>query len=175
MLKAFSCILFLSTLLTLPDDVFAEPWEAVSPSMLTINGVNDFADRLEVIANDDCSGFELRAWARSYEDTTDIIDTLDIVIADLEIANMPALHNAMVISVVRQFSENFDVVYISFGAWDWGMIQALKGKEAQDITVVFNDSRIDLETNGWKIDTLPKELEELKHNCFPHQNHFESV
>lgn len=175
MLKAFSCILFLSTLLTLPDDVFAEPWEAVSPSMLTINGVNDFADRLEVIANDDCSSFELRAWARSYEDTTDIIDTLDIVIADLEIANMPALHNALVISVNRQFSENFDVVYISFGTWDWGMIQALEGKEAQDITVVFNDSRIDLETNGWKIDTLPKELKELKHNCFPHHNHFESV
>ena len=175
MLKAFSCILFLSTLLTLPDDVFAEPWEAVSPSMLTINGVNDFADRLEVIANDDCSSFELRAWARSYEDTTDIIDTLDIVIADLEIANMPALKNAMVISVVKEFSEDFDVVYISFGAWDWGMIQVLQGKETQDITVVFNDSRLELETNGWKIDTLPKELEVLKHNCFPNQNHFESV
>ena len=52
-----------AVLISFASPAFAN-WTWASDNMLVMQGVSQYADRLEIIRADDCDGLRLRAWAK---------------------------------------------------------------------------------------------------------------
>jgi hypothetical protein len=80
------------------------------------------ADRFEVVSADRCEAFEIRIWARIFDKNSNLLAADDYVDLQLSLAEMHIAQGGRVIDVAKHFSDEFDVVYLSFGYWDWEMM-----------------------------------------------------
>jgi hypothetical protein len=145
---------------------FAQPaWQFASKQMLIASGLSVNADRFEVVSADRCEAFELRIWARVFDKNSNLLAADDYVDLQLSLAEMHIAQGGRVIDVAKHFSDEFDVVYLSFGYWDWEMMSLFNGYENEAITVIFEDDRADIEANGWIVGNLPETLGRLRKSC----------
>jgi hypothetical protein len=91
--------------------------------MLIANGLSVNADRFEVVSADRCEAFELRIWARVFDKNSNLLEADDFVDLKLSLAEMHIAKGGRVIDVSKNFSDEFDVVYLSFGYWNWEMMK----------------------------------------------------
>ena len=145
---------------------FAQPaWQFASKQMLIASGLSVNADRFEVVSADRCEAFELRIWARVFDKNSNLLEADDYVDLQLSLAEMHIAQGGRVIDVAKHFSDEFDVVYLSFGYWDWEMMSLFNGYENEAITVIFEDDRAEIEANGWIVGNLPETLGRLRSSC----------
>ena len=145
---------------------FAKPqWQFASKQMLIASGLSVNADRFEVVSADRCEAFELRIWARVFDKNSNLLEADDYVDLKLSLAEMHIAQGGRVIDIAKNFSDEFDVVYLSFGYWDWEMMSLFNGYENEAITVIFEDDRADIEANGWIVGNLPETLGWLRSSC----------
>ena len=145
---------------------FAQPtWQFASKQMLIASGLSVNADRFEVVSADRCEAFELRIWARVFDKNSNLLEANDYVDLELRLAEMHIAQGGRVIDIAKNFSDEFDVVYLSFGYWDWEMMSLFNGYENEAITVIFEDDRADIEANGWIVGNLPETLGRLRTSC----------
>ena len=160
-------LIFVAAILTcLAVTAFAQPaWQFASKQMLIASGLSVNADRFEVVSADRCEAFELRIWARVFDKNSNLLEADDYVDLQLSLAEMHIAQGARVIDIAKNFSDEFDVVYLSFGYWDWEMMSLFNGYENEAITVIFEDDRAELEANGWLVGNLPETLGRLRTSC----------
>ena len=145
---------------------FAQPaWQFASKQMLIASGLSVNADRFEVVSADRCEAFELRIWARIFDKNSNLLAADDYVDLQLSLAEMQIAQGGRVIDIAKNFSDEFDVVYLSFGYWDWEMMSLFNGYENEAITVIFEDDRAEIEANGWIVGNLPETLGRLRTSC----------
>ena len=145
---------------------FAQPaWQFASKQMLIASGLSVNADRFEVVSADRCEAFELRIWARVFDKNSNLLEANDYVDLQLSLAEMHIAQGGRVIDIAKNFSDEFDVVYLSFGYWDWEMMSLFNGYENEAITVIFEDERAEIEANGWIVGNLPETLGRLRSSC----------
>ena len=145
---------------------FAQPaWQFASKQMLIASGLSVNADRFEVVSADRCEAFELRIWARVFDKNSNLLEADDYVDLQLSLAEMHIAQGGRVIDVANHFSDEFDVIYLSFGYWDWEMMSLFNGYENEAITVIFEDDRAEIEANGWIVGNLPETLGRLRSSC----------
>ena len=145
---------------------FAQPtWQFASKQMLIASGLSVNADRFEVVSADRCEAFELRIWARVFDKNSNLLEADDYVDLELKLAEMHIAQGGRVIDIAKNLSDEFDVVYLSFGYWDWEMMSLFNGYENEAITVIFEDDRAELEANGWLVGNLPETLGRLRSSC----------
>lgn len=160
-------LIFVAAILTcLAVTAFAQPaWQFASKQMLIASGLSVNADRFEVVSADRCEAFELRIWARVFDKSSNLLEAGDYVELDLRLAEMHIAQGGRVIDIAKNFSDEFDVVYLSFGYWDWEMMSLFNGYEHEAITVIFEDDRAEIEANGWLVGNLPETLGRLRTSC----------
>ena len=160
-------LLFVAAILTcVAVTAFAQPaWQFASKQMLIASGLSLNADRFEVVSADRCEAFELRIWARVFDKNSNLLTDDDYVDLELRLAEMHIAHGGRVIDIAKNFSDEFDVVYLSFGYWDWEMMSLFNGYENEAITVIFEDDRAEIEANGWIVGNLPETLGRLRSSC----------
>jgi hypothetical protein len=140
-------------------------WQFASKQMLIASGLSLDADRFEVVSADRCEAFELRIWARVFDKNSNLLATDDYVDLKLSLAEMQIAQGGRVIDISKHFSDEFDIVYLSFGYWDWEMMSLFNGYENEAITVIFEDDRAEIEANGWIVGNLPETLGRLRKSC----------
>jgi len=140
-------------------------WKFVSHNMLTADGESEFADRLEIVALDSCNAFELRVWARAFDKESNFLETGDVVDAALSVGEIPMLKKSAVITVVSDFSDDFDIVYLSFGTWDWSAKDLFVSLKDDFISATFSDATVGLEANDWHVENLGQNLSQLQSAC----------
>ena len=160
-------LIFVAAILTcVAVTAFAQPaWQFASKQMLIASGLSVNADRFEVVSADRCEAFELRIWARIFDKNSNLLAADDYVDLQLSLAEMQIAQGGRVIDVAKHFSDEFDVVYLSFGYWDWEMMSLFNGYENEAITVIFEDDRAEIEANGWIVGNLPETLGRLRTSC----------
>ena len=159
-------ILLAAILTCVAVTAFAQPaWQFASKQMLIASGLSLNADRFEVVSADRCEAFELRIWARVFDKNSNLLEADDYVDLQLSLAEMHIAQGARVIDIAKNFSDEFDVVYLSFGYWDWEMMSLFNGYEHEAITVIFEDDRAEIEANGWIVGNLPETLGRLRSSC----------
>ena len=145
---------------------FAQPaWQFASKQMLIASGLSVNADRFKVVSADRCEAFELRIWARIFDKNSNLLAADDYVDLQLSLAEMQIAQGGRVIDIAKNYSDEFDVVYLSFGYWDWEMMSLFNGYENESITVIFEDDRAEIEANGWIVGNLPETLGRLRNSC----------
>ena len=140
-------------------------WKFVSHNMLTAEGESEFPDRLEIVALDSCAAFELRVWARAFDKDRNLLETGDVVEAALNVGDLPMLTKRAVITVVNDFSDDFDIVYLSFGTWDWSTKDLFLSLKDDFISASFSDEVVGLEANDWHVENLAQNLSQLQSAC----------
>ena len=153
---------------TLASPTFATEfsnWKFVSHNMLTADGESEFADRLEIVALDSCIAFELRVWARAFDKESNFLEAGDVMDAALSVGEIPMLKKSAVITVVSDFSDDFDIVYLSFGTWDWSAKDLFVGLKDDFISATFSDAAVGLEANDWHVENLGQNLSQLQSAC----------
>ena len=159
-------VIFATILTCVAVTAFAQPaWQFASKQMLIASGLSVNADRFEVVSADRCEAFELRIWARVFDKNSNLLAADDYVDLQLSLAEMHIAQGGRVVDVAKHFSDEFDVVYLSFGYWDWEMMSLFNGYENEAITVIFEDDRADIEANGWIVGNLPETLGRLRKSC----------
>ena len=160
-------LIFVAAILTcVAVTAFAQPaWQFASKQMLIASGLSVNADRFEVVSADRCEAFELRIWARVFDKNSNLLEADDYVDLTLSLAEMHIAQGGRVIDIAKKFSDEFDVVYLSFGYWDWEMMSLFNGYENEAITVIFEDDRAEIEANGWLVGNLPETLGRLRTSC----------
>ena len=160
-------LVFVAAILTCAAvTAFAQPaWQFASKQMLVASGLSVNADRFEVVSADRCEAFELRIWARIFDKNSNLLAADDYVDLQLSLAEMQIAQGGRVIDIAKNFSDEFDVVYLSFGYWDWEMMSLFNGYENEAITVIFEDDRAEIEANGWIVGNLPETLGRLRSSC----------
>jgi hypothetical protein len=160
-------LIFIAAIMTcVAVTAFAQPaWQFVSKQMLAASGLSVNADRFEVVSADRCEAFELRIWARIFDKNSNLLAADDYVDLQLSLAEMQIAQGGRVIDIAKDFSDEFDVVYLSFGYWDWEMMSLFNGYENEAITVIFEDDRAEIEANGWIVGNLPETLGRLRSSC----------
>jgi len=160
-------LIFVAAILTcVAVTAFAQPaWQFASKQMLIASGLSLNADRFEVVSADRCEAFELRIWARVFDKNSNLLEANDYVDLELRLAEMHIAQGGRVIDIAKNFSDEFDVVYLSFGYWDWEMMSLFNGYENEAITVIFEDDRAEIEANGWIVGNLPETLGRLRSSC----------
>ena len=160
-------LIFVAAILTcVAVTAFAQPaWQFASKQMLIASGLSVNADRFEVVSADRCEAFELRIWARIFDKNSNLLAADDYVDLQLSLAEMQIAQGGRVIDIAKNFSDEFDVVYLSFGYWDWEMMSLFNGYENEAITVIFEDDRAEIEANGWIVGNLPETLGRLRNSC----------
>ena len=155
------------TLLVLTVSVNAEePWRLTSNNVLIGNGRNNNSDHFEIIASEGCDAFELRIWARIFETDSNLLGFDDNVKLSLTLGDDLVASQASVLYIAADFSENFDLIYLSLGSWDWKTLQMVSSAKAQMFAAHFTDKRAALEDNTWQVANLPQILAPLHLNCF---------
>ena len=146
--------------------VFAQPArQFASKQMLNTSGLSVNADQFEVVPADRCEALELRIWARVLDKNSNLLAAGDYVDLQLSLAEMQIAQVGRVIDVSKHFSDEFDVVYLSFGYWDWQIMGLFNGYENEAIKVIFEDDRAEIEANGWIIGNLAETLGRLRSSC----------
>ena len=140
-------------------------WQFASKQMLIASGLSMNADRFEVVSADRCEAFELRIWARVFDKNSNLLVADDYVDLHLSLVEMQIAQGGRVIDIAKNVSDEFDVIYLSFGYWDWEMMSLFNGYEREAITVIFEDDRADIEANGWIVGNLPETLARLRTSC----------
>ena len=107
-------LIFVAAILTcVAVTAFAQPaWQFASKQMLVASGLSVNADRFEVVSADRCEAFELRIWARVFDKNSNLLEADDYVDLQLSLAEMHIAQGGRVIDIAKNFSDEFDVVYL---------------------------------------------------------------
>ena len=98
--------------------VFAD-WSWASGRMLVADGISRYADRFEILPTDFCLGIKMRAWAKVGDKASNQLRSGDFIEIKFSLGDTLVLNKALVLSVLYDFDEDFDILYLNFGEWDW--------------------------------------------------------
>ena len=150
---------------------FASPalsnWTWVSDNMLVTQGVSQYADRLEIIRADDCDGLRLRAWAKIGDKAGNTLKRGDVIGLDVRLGDVQVLKQTRVLKVAYDFDEDFDVIYLDFGDWRWGVADVLSNFAEHSITATFLSDKATIDDNVWGLDGFEQAVVGLRENCKP--------
>ena len=148
---------------------FASPafanWTWVSDNMLITQGVSQYADRLEIIRADDCDGLRLRAWAKIGDKAGNTLKHGDIVELDVRLGDVQVLKQTKVLNVAYDFDEDFDIVYLDFGEWHWGIADVFSNFAEHSMTATFLSDKATIDDNVWGLDGFEQAVVGLCENC----------
>ena len=63
------------------------------------------------------------------------------------------------------FDEDFDVLYLNFGEWDWSFGERITQNSDDALFAVYDDKKALIDSNIWEIGSLSDELQIMKSNC----------
>ena len=148
---------------------FASPafanWTWVSDNMLVTQGVSQYADRLEIIRADDCDGLRLRAWAKIGDKAGNTLKRGDVVELDVRLGDVQVLKQTRVLNVEYDVDEDFDVIYLDFGDWRWGVADLFSENSDQSLTATFLTKNATIDDNIWPLDGFSDQVVRLRDEC----------
>lgn len=162
----FAALATITLLVLIVSVSVEEPWRLTSNNVLIGTGRYNNSDHFEIIASEGCDAFELRIWARIFDTDSNLLGFDDNVKLSLTLGNDLVASQASVLYIAADFSENFDLIYLSLGSWDWKTLQMVSSAKAKMFVAHFTDERAALEDNTWQVANLPQILAPLRLNCF---------
>ena len=140
-------------------------WSWVSERMLVADGVSMYADRFEILPTDFCSGIKMRAWAKVSDKASNQVIPGDFLEIKFTLGDALVLNHAQVLGVNYDFDEDFDVLYLNFGEWDWSFGEIITQNSDDALFAVYDDKKARIDSNIWEIGSLSEELQIMKSNC----------
>lgn len=140
-------------------------WSWASERMLVSDGISMYADRFEILPTDFCSGIKLRAWAKVADKASNRVTPGDFLEIEFTLGDAPVLNHVQVLGVHYDFDEDFDVLYLNFGEWDWSFGERITQNSDDALFAVYDDKKALIDSNIWEIGSLSDELQIMKSNC----------
>ena len=140
-------------------------WTWVSDDLLVTEGISRYADRLEIMQTSDCWGVRMRAWAKVADKTGNALKRGDFFELDVRIGDSQILGQTKVLDVVYDFDEDFDVVYLDFGEWQWGIADILTEMSEHSLTATFLTEKAEIDDNLWPLNGFAQEVGRLRSKC----------
>ena len=156
----------LAVLISFASQAFAN-WTWVSDNMLVTQGISQYADRLEIIRADDCDGLRRRAWAKIGDKAGNTLKRGDMAELDVRLGDVQVLHQTRVLNVAYDFDADFDVIYLDFGDWRWGVVDLFSANSDQSLTAIFFSDKATIDDNVWGLDGFEQAVVGLRENCKP--------
>ena len=153
-----------AALIAFASQAFAN-WTWVSDNMLVTPGVSQYADRLEIIRADDCDGLWLRAWAKIGDKAGNTLKRGDVIGLDVRLGDVQVLKQTRVLKVAYDFDEDFDVIYLDFGDWLWGVADFFSENSDQSLTATFLTENATIDDNIWPLDGFSDQVVRLRDEC----------
>ena len=140
-------------------------WTWVSEELLVTQGISQYADRLEIMRSDDCNGLRVRAWAKIGDKAGNTLKRGDSFELDVRLGDVKFLDRTKVLGIARDFDEDFDVIYLDFGEWHWGIADVLSDNSNQSLTATFLSKNANIEDNVWLLDGFSEQVVRLRDEC----------
>ena len=140
-------------------------WTWVSDDLLVTEGISRYADRLEIMQTSDCWGVRMRAWAKVADKTGNALKRGDFFELDVRLGDVQMLGQTKVLNVVYDFDKDFDVIYLDFGEWQWGIADILAEMSDHSLTATFLTDKADIDDNLWNLNGLAQEVAHLRLKC----------
>ena len=70
-----------------------------------------------------------------------------------------------VLKVAYDFDEDFDVIYLDFGDWLWGVADLFSENSDQSLTVTFLTNNATIDDNSWPLDGFSDQVVRLRDEC----------
>ena len=161
----------LGKVLTITICIFAQSgpvlsnWNWASDRMLVAEGISMYADRFEILPTDFCSGIKMRAWAKVGDKASNQIIPGDFLEMQFLLDDALVLNRAQVLGVHYDFDEDFDILYLNFGEWDWSFVESFMQYPDQALLVIYDYKKAQIDSNSWVIGSLSEELRTMRSNC----------
>ena len=153
-------------LISFASSAFAN-WTWVSEELLVTQGISQYADRLEIMRSDDCNGLRLRAWAKSGDKAGNSLEHGDTIELDVRLGDVKFLDRTKVLGIARDFDVDFDVIYLDFGDWHWGIANLFSENSDQSLTATFLTENATIDDNIWLLDGFSDQVVRLREECAP--------
>ena len=157
-------VISVAVLIKFTSPAFAD-WTWISDDMLITQGVSRYADRLEMMRADDCDGLRLRAWAKIGDKVGNNLKRGDVIQLDVRLADVKFLDQTKVLGIAYDFDEDFDVIYLDFGDWHWGVADIFSKNSDQSLTATFLTKNAIIDDNIWALDGFSGQVERLRDEC----------
>jgi hypothetical protein len=141
--------------------VFAD-WSWASGRMLVADGISRYADRFEILPTDFCLGIKMRAWAKVGDKASNQLRSGDFIEMKFSLGDTLVLNKAQVLSVLYDFDQDFDILYLNFGEWDWSFGERFTQDPNEALFAIYSDGKAEIDSNTWEIGSLSDELKTLK-------------
>ena len=116
-------------------------WSWANGRMLVTDGISRYADRFEILPTDFCSGIKMRAWAKVGDKTSNQIRSGDFIEMKFSLGDILVLNQAQVLSVFYDFDEDFDILYLNFGEWDWSFGERFTHDSNENLFAIYSDEK----------------------------------
>ena len=140
-------------------------WSWVSDDLLVTEGISRYADRLEIMRTSDCWGVRMRAWAKIADKAGNALKRGDFFELDVRLGDLQILGQTKVLNVVYDFDNDFDVIYLDFGEWQWGIADILTEMSEHSLTATFLTEKAEIDDNLWPLNGFAQEVGRLRSKC----------
>ena len=163
-MRVFKTTVLVGFFASLAAPAFAN-WTWVSEELLVTQGISQYADRLEIMRSDDCNGLRLRAWAKIGDKAGNSLERGDTIELDVRLGDVQFLDRTKVLGIARDFDEDFDVIYLDFGDWRWGIADFFSENSDQSLTATFLTENATIDDNIWPLDGFSDQVVRLREEC----------
>jgi len=107
----------------------------------------------------------LRAWAKIGDKAGNSLERGDTIELDVRLGDVKFLDRTKVLGIARDFDEDFDVIYLDFGDWRWGIADFFSENSDQSLTATFLTENATIDDNIWPLDGFSDQVVRLREEC----------